>query len=123
MSYRDTRSSRQVILKAIPLLLAHVHDEAIAANTDFLATDLVSSDPVVMFRIFVCLDTAALFRAQVDDDVTEVNLDFNAGADLAAQSPYMFDMLVHADDHVNFQANGAVQIEKFIVYEIAWGTM
>ena len=56
---RDTRSARQVGRKAIPLEKAHIHNTAKSANTDFLASDITPSDPVVLFRIMVQLDTAA----------------------------------------------------------------
>lgn len=119
---RDTRSPKQVTLKAIPLQKAHVHDTAVLANTDFLASDITPADPVVLFRIHIQLDTAAVFSAKVDDGSSEVSLEFNAGAQLTAGVLYMFDMLIHVDDNVNFQCDQNANIDKFIVQEILWGT-
>jgi len=119
---RDKRNARQVTRKAIPLEKAHVHDTAVGANTDFLAEDLTPSDPVVLFRIMIAIDTAQVFRAHISDGATEVPLEFNGGVALVAQSVYIFDILVNTGDEINFQCDGAVQIEKFIVQEILWGT-
>ena len=118
---RDTRSAKQVTRKAIPLEKAHIHDTAYTANADFLAADIEPSDPPCMFRIMVCLDTAAVFKVVVDDGSTEVDMEMNAGEQLVAQSAYIFDVLVHEDDTINFEADQNVQIEKFIVQEILWG--
>jgi len=121
-SDRDNRNARQVTRKAIPIEKAHVHDTAVGANTDFLATDLTPSDPVVLFRVMVAIDTAQVFRAHISDGTTTVALEFNGGVALVAQCVYIFDILVNTDDEINFQCDGAVQIEKFIVQEILWGT-
>ena len=119
---RDTRSHRQVTRKAIPLQKAHIHDDAVLANTDFLDTDITPSDPPCLFRIQVQLDTAAVFSAMVSDGATEMTLEFNAGAQLTAGALHIFDMLVDEDDVVNFQCDAGANIDKFIVQEILWGT-
>lgn len=119
---RSTRSPRQVTLKAIPLQKAHIHDTAVQADTDFLESDITPSDPNVLFRVQVQLDTAAVFAAMVSDGSTEVTLEFNSGAQLTAGVLHIFDMLVDEDDVVNFQADQIVNIDKFIVHEILWAT-
>lgn len=117
---RDSRSAKQVTRKAIPLEKAHIHDTAYTANADFLAPDIEPSDAPCLFRVLVCLDTAAVFKVVVDDGSTEVDMAMNGGAQLTAQAVYMFDVLVHADDTINFEADQSVQIEKFIVQEVLW---
>lgn len=117
---RDNRPARQVTRKAIPLEKAHVHDDAVLANTDFLDADITPSDPVVLFRIMVQLDTAAVFSAMVSDGSTEKTLEFNAGAQLTAGALHIFDMLVNEDDEVNFQCDQNANIDKFIVQEVLW---
>lgn len=119
---RDNRSARQVTRKAIPLEKAHIHDTAATANDDFLAEDITPSDPPCLFRIMVQLDTAAVFSAMVDDGSSEVTLELNGGAQLTAGAVYIFDILVDEDDNVNFQADQNVNVDKFIVQEILWGT-
>ena len=117
---RDDRSARQVTRKAIPLQKAHIHNVAVLANTDFLDADITPADPVVLFRIQVQLDTAAVFSAMVSDGSTEKTLQMNGGAQLAAGALYVFDLLVDEDDVVNFQADQDANIDKFIVHEILW---
>lgn len=119
---RDSRSSRQVTRKAIPLEKAHVHYEDITANDDILASDIEASDPPCLFRIMVQLDTAAVFSAMVDDGADEVTLQLNGGSQLSAGATYMFDILVHSGDSINFQADQNAKLDKLIVQEILWGT-
>ena len=119
---RDNRSARQITRKAIPLQKAHIHDDAIVANTDFLDTDITPSDPPCLFRVQVQLDTAAVFSAMVSDGTTEKTLEFNGGSQLTAGALFIFDMLVDEDDVVNFQSDQNANIDKFIVQEILWGT-
>lgn len=128
MTSRDYLSARQITRKSIPLLKAHVHDTAYTANADMLAADITPSSylrgtttvtPPCMFRVMVCLDTAAVFKVIVDDGSSEVDMEMNSGTQLDAQSVYMFDVLVHEDDNINFEADQSVQIEKLIVHEVA----
>ncbi len=118
---RDNRSARQVTRKAIPLQKAHIHNTAKNANTDFLASDITPSDPPCLFRIQIQVDTAVVFSAKVNN-TTEVSLEFNAGAQLTAGALHIFDMLIQEDDEVNFQVDQNVNLDKFIVQEILWGT-
>lgn len=119
---RDTRNARQVTRKAIPLQKAHIHDTAVLTDADFLEEDITPADPPCLFRIQVQIDTAAKFKAMVDDGESEVELVFNQNVDLVAGALYIFDMLIHEDDNVNFQVDDNVNIDKFIVQEILWGT-
>ncbi len=122
---RDQRSSRQVTRKAIPLLKTHIHNTAVLANTDFMAANITPADPVVLFRVMVQLDTAAVFSAMVTNaagGAGEVTLEMNAGAQLTAGVLYVFDLLVHDDDSVNFQCDQNANIDKFIVHEVLWAT-
>jgi len=128
---RDRLNYRQVMRKAIPLEKAEIHDTAYTADEDFLEEDLVVSsfedrdgDTVylpALFRILVCLDTAAVFKVIIDDGTTEVDMEMNGGSQLAAQSAYIFEVMVHGGDTINFEADQNCQIEKFIVHEINWG--
>lgn len=129
---RDKLNARQVTRKAIPVEKAEIHDTAYTADDDFLAEDLVVDSFLdkegntvylpAIFRIMVCLDTAAVFKVVVDDGSSEVDMEMNGGAQLTAQSVYIFDVLVHGGDTINFEADQNVQIEKFIVHEVNWGT-
>jgi len=130
-SPRHILSSRQVILKAIPIQKAEVHDTAYTANADMLAADITPTPvgpdvdavyPPVVFRISVCLDTAAVFKIIIDDGTSEVDIALNSGAQLTAQAGYTFDWPIDEGDSVNFEADQDVQIEKLIVHEVIWAS-
>ena len=115
---RNRRSSRQANRKAIPIQKAEVHDTAYTANADMLASDITPSDVPAVFRISVCLDTAAVFKIIIDDGTTEVDIAFNSGNQLVAQAGYTFDFPIDTGDSVNFEADQSAQIEKLVVHEV-----
>ena len=119
---RNNRSSRQANRKAIPIQKAEVHDTAYTANADMLASDITPSDIPAVFRMSVCLDTAAVFKIIIDDGTTEVDIALNQGAQLVAQTGYSFDWPIDIGDSVNFEADQNVQIEKLIVHEVTHAT-
>lgn len=131
-SPRDLLNARQIARKAIPLQKAEVHDTAYVADADMLAADITPTPvgpagatatvPDVIFRITVCLDTAAIFKIVIDDGTTEVDVALNSGAPLRAQSGYTFDWPIDPGDSINFEADTSCQIEKLIVHEILLAT-
>jgi hypothetical protein len=116
---RDALTARQVQKKSIPLRRAELHNTAYTANADMLAPDLTPEDTFALFRIYVCLNTAAVFKVVHDDGSTEVDVAMNGGAQLTANAGYMFDVLVDTGDTINFEADQNVTILKMIVEEIA----
>ena len=58
----------------------------------------------------------------ISDGTTELTCHLNGGSNLAASSLYIFDVLVHEDDEVNFQSNQTQTGFLLRVQEIAWGT-
>ena len=99
---------------------------AVAANTDILATILTPIAPPCLFRIQICVDTAARFRAMITRTVAGLTNTqpyiFNDDTDLTADAGYMFDLLVHANDTINFQFNVLVNnLRIFRVQEIGAG--
>jgi len=118
---RDSRSARQITRKAIPLEKANVHDGDKDANNDFLAVNLTPSDYPVLFRVQVMLPAAAKFTAMISDGTTELSCDLNGGSNLVASALYVFDVLVHEDDEVNFQSDQNQDGFLLRVQEITWG--
>lgn len=121
-STRDTRSAKQMLRKALPLEKANVHNGNKNANTDFLASNLTPSDYPVLFRCQVMLPAAGKFTAKVKVGVTTLTSHFNGGANLAASCLYIFDLLVHSGDSVNFQSDQNQNGHLLRVQEITWGT-
>ena len=120
---RNTRSSRQIIRKALPIEKANAHNVNKDALADFLAADLAPSDAPCLFRIQVALTTAGKFRAVVKKAANAQTVVFNADVNLAAKGLYIFDLLMHSGDTVNFQSDQAqAPVMILRVQEIAWGT-
>jgi len=119
---RDKRSAKQMTRKALPLEKANVHKGNKDANNDFLTAALTPSDYPVLFRVQVMLPAAGKFTAKISDGTNTLTSHFNGGADLAASCLYIFDLLVHDGDEVNFQSDKNQNGHLLRVQEIAWGT-
>ena len=119
---RDSRSAKQVTRKAIPLEKANVHNGNKNANTDFLTTALSPSDYPVLFRVQVMLPSAGKFTAKIVKSAVTMTTHFNGGSNLAASCLYIFDLLVHSGDTVNFQSDQNQNGHLLRVQEILWGT-
>ena len=102
----------------VPLEKAVQHGLAEVADTNILATDLSPTYTPCLFRVMVMLETAGVFSTMLIKDGVTKKLKLNSGALLAADCAYMFDILVHSGDTVNFQtsASGNVTLR---VQEIA----
>jgi len=118
---RDSRSARQITRKALPLEKANVHGGETAANTDYLTDNLTPSDYPVLFRVQIKLPTAAKFTAMISDGTDELTCHLNGGSNLVASSLYIFDILVHEGDEVNFQSDQDQDGYLLRVQEITWG--
>lgn len=119
---RDTRSARQVTRKALPIEKANVHNGNKDANNDFLAADLSPSDYPVLFRVQVMLPAAGKFTAKIKKGTTTLTSHFNGGSNLVANGLYIFDVLMHTGDTINFQSDQNQDGHLLRVQEIAWGT-
>ena len=119
---RDTRSAKQITRKALPLEKANVHNGNKDANTDFLTSNISPSDYPVLFRVQVMLPSAGKFTAKIKKGVTTLTGHFNGGANLAGSCLYIFDMLVHSGDSVNFQSDQNQDGHLLRIQEIVWGT-
>lgn len=116
------RSAKQITRKAIPLEKANVHNGNKDANNDFLTAALTPSDYPVLFRCQVMLPSAGKFTAKIKKGATTLTSHFNGGSNLAASCLYIFDLLVHSGDSVNFQSDQNQNGHLLRVQEIAWGT-
>jgi len=121
-STRDNRSAKQMLRKALPLEKANVHNGNKDANTDFLAANITPSDYPVLFRCQVMLPAAGKFTVKIKVGTTTLTSHFNGGANLAASCLYIFDLLVHSGDSVNFQSDQNQNGHLLRVQEITWGT-
>jgi len=106
----------------IPIALATEHSKSVTANTNILDESLTPTNPPCLFRIMVSFDTAGVFKAVITRDTTAETVEFNAGASLVANALYIFDMLVHSGDKVNFQYSVNATLLVLRVQEIGAAT-
>lgn len=85
-------------------------------DTDILANNLEPINKPCLFRIQVAL-TGAVVKQGLDESV----FSFNSGVALIANSLYLFDLLVHEGDEINFQTSADV-LATLRIQEIALGT-
>lgn len=87
-----------------PIEKAVIHNQAMpAANTNILGTDITPTNTPTTFRIMVSISVAARFSATITRAATTKTSKFNGGADLVTDTLFIFDLLVHSGDSINFQ--------------------
>jgi len=119
---RDSRSAKQVIRKAIPLEKVNIHNGNKNAGNDFLTANITPSDYPVLFRIQVMLPSAGKFTAKIKVLTTTLTCHLNGGSNLVASCLYIFDVLMHNGDSINFQSNVNQNGHLLRIQEILWGT-
>lgn len=90
-----------------PIEKAAIHGTAETANTDILAADLSPTNTPCLFRAMVMLETEGVFSAILKRSAVSKKLACNNGDALLADCVYIFDILVHEDDTVNFQTSAS----------------
>ena len=101
-----------------PINRGLIQDTAKTSGADFFATDLSPKFSPSTFRIMISVDTATRLSATIENDSTEMTAHFNAGVDLTADCLYIFDLLVHQGDTVNFEVDDTVNVDICRVQEI-----
>jgi len=101
---------------------ANQHNVSVTANTDILSEDLTPTNAPCLFRVMVCLNSAGVFSAMVTKSDSEQQLKLNAAGNLVADAAYMFDLLVHDGDLINFQHSADATLKVLRVQEIVAAT-
>jgi len=105
-----------------PIEKANQHNVPVTDNTHILSSALTPANPPCLFRIMVCLGTAGIFSAMVTKDSSQQQLKFNCAGNLTADAVYIFDVLVHSGDSVNFQHSADATLKVLRVQEIISAT-
>lgn len=105
-----------------PIEKANQHNVSVTADTDILSSKITPSNTPCLFRIMVCLNTAGVFSAMITKSDSEQQLKFNAAGNLTADAVYIFDVLVHSGDSVNFQHSTNATLKVLRVQEIVSAT-
>lgn len=104
-----------------PIERANKHNLAVSANTDILDPALTSIKPPSLFRTMIAVSVAGIFKATIRKEANTQTLAFNAGTNLKVDSLYVFDVLVHEGDIVNFQHSVNTTIQVLRIQEIFAG--
>lgn len=104
-----------------PIEKANVHNTAKNADTVVLGAAIAPTYNYSLFRIMVAINSATVFNAVITKSTNPQTVKFNSGSNLVANALYIFDMLVHTGDTVNFKCTGAVTYLVLRVQEIAAG--
>lgn len=101
-----------------PRALDRVFNTAIIANTDIFGVDLEPSSSATTFRIYACMNTAGVLTVRRTREGTPVSENLNAGANLVANSAYMFEILVEELETINMRYSENATVISLKVFEI-----
>jgi len=100
----------------IPFELVSLHDVDLpSAGDNLLEEDIIPIHPPTTLRIQVAVSKAGIFSAAITNDRNTQVVNFNAtsGPELIGDGVYVFELLVHKGDTVNFRYstdNGTIKI-------------
>ena len=104
-----------------PIVKADIHGTNPGALKDILGADLIPTCPPCLFRTMICIKSSSLF-AVIFKNGNISPLFLNSGIELNAGCAYIFDILVHSEDKVNFQVSNNAVIVELKVQELVGGT-
>ena len=104
-----------------PIEKAKEHNVSITADTDILSSDITPTNTPCLFRALVAFDTAGVFSAKITKSDDSQTTKFNEANNLVADAAYMFDLLVHEGDSINFQHSANATLKVLRVQEIVGG--
>ena len=105
-----------------PIEKAKEHNVSVTADTDILSSDLTPTNTPCLFRVLVAFDTAGVFSAKITKSDDSQTTKFNEANNLVADAAYMFDLLVHEGDSINFQHSADATLKVLRVQEIISAT-
>ena len=105
----------------IPIAKASIHGANPEPRKDILGADLIPTYPPCLFRTMICIKSSSLF-AVIFKNGNISPLFLNSGIELNAGCAYIFDVLVHSEDKVNFQVSNNAVIVELKVQELVGGT-
>lgn len=104
-----------------PVQKANEHNTAELADTNILGTALSPTYTPCLFRVMVSFNLAGVFKATITKAANVQTVFFNSGASLIGNSLYIFDLLVHSGDTINFRYSVAATLKVLRVQEIPVG--
>lgn len=99
----DVYSIKRVVSPLNPLARAEVHNAAVVAAADILGAALAPLNTPCLFRIAAGFDTSGILSVTITRGANMQVQQFNGGVPLNNNSLYMFSVLVHNGDTINFR--------------------
>ncbi len=115
-------------------LMAVMMESSNSSTDTNLLSGIKPSSNTSYLRIMVQVDTATVFRLEISDGTTDVDVKLNSGVALVAGEAYIFDVLAPRNGYgsneafettvgvgelvYNFQIATASTIEVLVVYEV-----
>lgn len=88
------------------------------ANVDFFASDISPTNKPTTFVLQASMTSAGNLYARITNGGVTVAMDFNKGVALTANALYVFKLLVHTGDSVNFRYTATGDIRFFRIQEV-----
>jgi len=99
-------------------LVTVIHNQAVIANTNILADDLipvVDAGKVCFYTTFCSFGVGGAFYANITNSGDSQIIQYNDGLDLFANNGYMFDIPLTNGDTVNFQYSENCTLNRLII--------
>jgi hypothetical protein len=104
-----------------PIAKANLHNQAVSADSDILSSSAAPERTPCLFRVMAGFAGAGALSAVVTNGGDSQVVKLNSGNDLAASGLYIFDLLLHQGDSVNFRYSIATTLKVMRVQEIDIG--
>lgn len=107
-------------MSQVPIQKTFIHNQTLpAAENNWLGSDITPTNTPTLFRIMAGTSIVGMFRAVITNGGNTQVLNFNGGTALTVDSLYIFELLVHSGDTINFRfstTTGTIRI--FRVQEV-----
>lgn len=121
----EFKSGRTTATVGVPIEKGVIHNQALpAANTDLFAAAISPTNTPTLFRVMVSVSIAGNFNATVTRGGNTQTITFNVipGPALVADGIYIFDLLVHEGDTINYQysaTGGTIRVLRVMEVDVA----
>lgn len=109
-----TSGTSVTLVRFPPIEKAVLHDRVLPAiGANFIATDIIPTNTPSSYIVQVAISVAGIFYATITNTGDTQVVTFNSGVALVAGALYIFEILVHSGDTINFRystTTGTIQI-------------
>jgi len=118
----DTYSIKRVVNPLSPLARAEMQNVAVVGGADILGAAIAPLNTPCLFRVQVGFLGAGVFSATITRAGNTQIQHFNHGVVLTADCIFMFDLLVHSGDTINYRYSVNTTLQTLRLQEIVAAT-